>query len=55
MLQLIHAFLREDEGQDLTEYALLLALIAIVAVAAVTALGGKVDAVFKSAEGKLKP
>jgi pilus assembly protein Flp/PilA len=53
MLQLVNAFLREDEGQDLTEYALLLALIAIVAVAAVTALGGSVKGVFETTEGKL--
>jgi len=32
----------EDEGQGLTEYALILALIAIVAIAALTLLGGKV-------------
>jgi pilus assembly protein Flp/PilA len=32
----------EDEGQGLTEYALILALIAIVAIAALTFLGGKV-------------
>ena len=30
---------RNDEGQDLLEYALLVALIAIVAVGAVTAAG----------------
>jgi pilus assembly protein Flp/PilA len=33
----------EDEGQGLTEYALILALIAIVAIAALTLLGGKVN------------
>jgi len=32
----------EEEGQGLTEYALILALIAIVAIAALTFLGGKV-------------
>ena len=37
---------REDEGQDLLEYALLVALIALVSVLAVTAAGLKVDAVF---------
>ena len=36
------AFLTRDEGQGLTEYALILALIAIVAVATVSLLGGKV-------------
>jgi Flp pilus assembly pilin Flp len=46
-------FRREEDGQDLLEYALLVALIAIVAVAAVTAAGVKVDAIFKDIVGKL--
>lgn len=33
----------EDEGQGLTEYALILALIAIVAIVALHFLGGKVN------------
>jgi len=39
---------RKDEGQDLLEYALLIALIALVCVAAVTAAGGKVKQVFEA-------
>ncbi|MGC9221190.1 MAG: Flp family type IVb pilin [Solirubrobacteraceae bacterium] len=35
--------LDEDDGQGLTEYALILALIAIVAIAALTFLGGGVS------------
>jgi pilus assembly protein Flp/PilA len=42
----LRTFVHDDEGQDLLEYALLVALIAIVAVAAVTAAGLKVDEVF---------
>ena len=37
---------RNDEGQDLLEYALLIALIAIVCAAAVAAAGLKVNDVF---------
>ncbi len=37
---------RNDEGQDLLEYALLVALIAIVAVGAVGAAGTQVSAIF---------
>jgi len=37
---------RADEGQDLLEYALLVALIALVAVGAVTAAGTQVSAIF---------
>jgi Flp pilus assembly pilin Flp len=44
---------RNEEGQDLLEYALLVALIAIVAVGAVTMAGQKVDAIFKDIAGKI--
>ena len=37
---------KSDEGQDLLEYALLVALIAIVAIGAVTLAGQKVDTIF---------
>jgi pilus assembly protein Flp/PilA len=36
----------DDSGQDLLEYALLIALIALVCIGAVTAAGSKVSAVF---------
>lgn len=39
---------RNDEGQDLLEYALLVALIAIVAVAAVTSAGQAVVTQFSA-------
>jgi pilus assembly protein Flp/PilA len=38
----IARMIEENDGQGLTEYALILALIAIVAVVALTFLGGKV-------------
>jgi pilus assembly protein Flp/PilA len=48
MKNLIRRFIREDEGQDLVEYALLLALIAISLVVAIqtlrTAIAGRFDA-----------
>jgi len=37
---------KNDDGQDLLEYALLVALIAIVAVGAVTAAGVQVSNIF---------
>jgi Flp pilus assembly pilin Flp len=37
---------KSDEGQDLLEYALLVALIAIVSILAVTAAGTKVKEIF---------
>ena len=38
--------LKHEDGQDLLEYALLVALIALVAVGAVTAAGTQVSAIF---------
>jgi pilus assembly protein Flp/PilA len=38
--------LRNEKGQGLTEYALIIALVAIVAVAALTLLGGQIDTIF---------
>jgi pilus assembly protein Flp/PilA len=49
----LRALLAQEEGQDLAEYALLLALIAIVAVAAVTLLGTNVQAIFNNIAAQL--
>jgi pilus assembly protein Flp/PilA len=56
MYQLVHylnSLVRRDEGQDLLEYALLIALIAIVCVAAVTLAGSKVSDAFNSIAGSI--
>jgi pilus assembly protein Flp/PilA len=45
-MQLVKSFIRNEEGQGLLEYALLVALIALVAIAAVTAAGGSVKKIF---------
>jgi pilus assembly protein Flp/PilA len=42
----LRAFARNEEGQDLIEYALLVGLISLVAVAAITAAGGSVNTIF---------
>jgi pilus assembly protein Flp/PilA len=39
MFTLIRRFVREDEGQDLAEYALLIALIAVICIGGVQVLG----------------
>jgi pilus assembly protein Flp/PilA len=51
----VKSFARNDEGQDLLEYALLVALIALVAIAAVTAAGTSVSTIFNSIATKLTP
>src|SRR5688572_18326605 len=48
LLNSLRSFARNDEGQDLLEYALLIALIALVAIGAVTAAGTKVNEVFSA-------
>jgi Flp pilus assembly pilin Flp len=44
---------RNTEGQDLLEYALLVALIALVAVAAITTTGVHVNEIFSKIAEKL--
>ena len=46
---------RSEEGQDLAEYALLIALIALVVIAAVTLLGTQIQAVFNNIANALNP
>jgi Flp pilus assembly pilin Flp len=46
MVAAIRRLIRRDEGQDLIEYAVLVALIAFVAVAGVTATGKAVFNIF---------
>lgn len=45
--------LREENGQDLIEYALIAALIALAATAGMTALAGKINTAFTSVGTKL--
>ena len=46
LITTLRSLARRDEGQDLLEYALLVALIALVAVVGVTAAGVSVNAIF---------
>jgi pilus assembly protein Flp/PilA len=48
VLQLLQSLARNEEGQDLLEYALLVALIALVAIAAVGLAGQAVNNIFSS-------
>jgi Flp pilus assembly pilin Flp len=43
-----HSIWRDDRGQDLIEYALLVGLIAVVAVGAITEVGTTINDVFWS-------
>jgi pilus assembly protein Flp/PilA len=44
---------REEEGQDLTEYALLLVLVSLAAVAAIGGLATAIEGVFTAASTSL--
>jgi pilus assembly protein Flp/PilA len=53
MINRMGALVRNDEGQDLIEYALLAGLISLVAVLAITNVGTGVKNIFESITGKL--
>jgi pilus assembly protein Flp/PilA len=49
MKNLLNRLWKEEEGQDLTEYALLMVLIALVAIVSMKTLGQTVSNVFSNA------
>ena len=44
---------QEEEGQDLTEYALLIVLVALVCISSMNTLAGAISDVFSNAAGNL--
>jgi pilus assembly protein Flp/PilA len=53
MKTLVIQLWRDEEGQDLTEYALLVVLISLVAIAAIGKLGNAVNSIFTNAVANL--
>ena len=53
MQQLIEQFLRDEEGQDVVEYGLLIATIAIVVLVATQAFGTQIAAWFNRLAGRI--
>jgi pilus assembly protein Flp/PilA len=53
MKSLFKRFVREDQGQDLIEYALLAGFISLVAVAAITSVGTGVNTVYKNIDSQV--
>ena len=53
MRRLLDRLWQDEEGQDLTEYALVLVLIAMAATAAMSAVGKSVSRVLSNASGSL--
>ncbi len=54
MKGMIRQFARDEEGQDLVEYAMLLAFIALICITAVKTLGTNVNTFFSNMAAQLK-
>lgn len=55
LISYLRTLSHQDEGQDLLEYALLIALIAIGAITAVGLAGGSVQAAFNGIAAAITP
>ena len=53
-MNMIKKLVKEEEGQALTEYGLILGLIAVGVIVAATALGTKISDLFTYITGKIK-
>ena len=53
MLKNFTTMLKNDDGQGLVEYALIIALVSIVAIAGLTLLGGKANNTLNNASAHL--
>ncbi len=53
MLKKLSAMMKDEKGQALAEYGLILALIAVIAIGALTALGTNVAATLTSIASQL--
>jgi pilus assembly protein Flp/PilA len=53
LVSYLKPLMSQEEGQDLLEYALLVALIAIVAIGAVTAAGVSVNTIFTNVAARI--
>jgi len=54
LLNFVKSFVREEEGQDMVEYALLVGLISVVAVVALTASGEAINGIWEYIQGILE-
>lgn len=53
LMKCVRSFVNDDSGQDLLEYALLVALIALVAFGAVKLAGNSVNTIFSNIASQL--
>jgi pilus assembly protein Flp/PilA len=52
-MRFLKKFIREEQGQDMVEYALLAAFISIVAIVTIRNIGPLVDAVYQNVQAAL--
>jgi len=52
-MKTLKTFLREDDGQDMIEYALLASFISIVAILALRAIGPLVNTIYQNIQASL--
>ena len=53
MINQLKKFLKDEEGQDLVEYALLLVFLALAAIAIMPTLGNSINKVFSESNSAL--
>jgi pilus assembly protein Flp/PilA len=53
LLDSVKVFLKEEEGQDVVEYSLLLVLIAAASVFVLTAMGSSITSIFSKVNTRL--
>ncbi len=53
MLKILRAIWKDDGGQDIAEYALMLAVILLIVVGAITAIGNNANGIFNAVAGQL--
>jgi Flp pilus assembly pilin Flp len=52
-MKTLYRFLRDEQGQDLVEYTLLLAFVALAAAGIMTTAGTSIDTIWQSANTEL--
>jgi Flp pilus assembly pilin Flp len=52
-MEIVQRFIREDEGQDVVEYGLLVATIGLVVLAGTAAFGGNISTWFGTLSNKV--
>jgi pilus assembly protein Flp/PilA len=54
LIGFLHQIMREEDGQDMVEYALILGLVSIIAVIAVTATGTAVNSIWEAVQAAVE-